>query len=104
MINYFEFYDIPETLNPDATVVRKRWQELNKIYHPDRYANATAGEQSEAMQRTAFNNQVYKTLTDPERTLAYLLKLHGVLEDEEKYNLPADFLMEMMELNEAIDE
>lgn len=104
MTNYFELYSLAETLSPDPTTVRKRWQEISRIYHPDRFGAATNAEQMEAMQRTTANNAAYKTLSNKDSTLAYILKLYNVLEEEEKYSLPPDFLMEMMALNEAIDE
>ena len=35
--------------------------------------------------------------------MGYILKREGVLEDEEQYRLTPEFLMEMMELNEAVE-
>jgi molecular chaperone HscB len=43
-------------------------------------------------------------LSDPDKTMAYVLRMHHLLEDEEKYNLPPDFLMDMMELNESVSD
>lgn len=34
--------------------------------------------------------------------MKYVLQLKGLLAEEEKYQLPPDFLMEMMELNEQL--
>jgi molecular chaperone HscB len=36
--------------------------------------------------------------------MAYILKQHQLLADEEKYDLPSSFLMEMMDLNDTLDE
>ena len=36
--------------------------------------------------------------------MAYVLQLHNLLTPDEKYNLPPAFLMEMMDLNEAISD
>ena len=41
---------------------------------------------------------------DGDALMQYILKLKGVAEEEEKYTLPSDFLMEMLELNEAVSE
>ena len=47
-------------------------------------------------------NKGFKTLKDPDDTIKYVLEIKGLLKEEEKYELPPDFLMEMMELNEAL--
>jgi molecular chaperone HscB len=104
MTNYFELYCIPETFRPDAAVVKAKFYELSRQYHPDRYAQVGGSELAEALQMAALNNQAYKTLKDADATMAYLLKQHALLTDEEKYALPAEFLMEMMDINEAISE
>ena len=46
----------------------------------------------------------YNMIKIADETIKYVLQLRGLLEDEEKYELPPDFLMEMMELNEALTE
>jgi len=104
MINYFELYQLPESLTPDAAQVKAKYYALSRAYHPDRFAQATDHEKAENMRMAAVNNDAYKTLSNADRLMAYVLKLHGSLEDEEKYNLPPAFLMEMMELNETISE
>ena len=49
-------------------------------------------------------NKAYAVFIDENRTLEYFLKTKGWLLEEEKYVLPSDFLMEMMELNEMWEE
>ncbi len=39
MINYFDLYQIPESCNPDAALLKKKFYALSKEYHPDFYAN-----------------------------------------------------------------
>lgn len=104
MVNYFELYGIPQSFNPDPAVVKAKYYELSRQYHPDRFTMAGAAEQAEALQQSSANNQAWKTLNNPDATMAYLLKLEGMLEDEEKYSLPPAFLLEMMDLNELLSE
>lgn len=104
MIDYFELYNIPETFNPDAAKVKAKFYELSRTWHPDRFAQASDHEKAEALRMAALNNDAYKTLSDTDKLMAYILKQKGMLEDEEKYNLPPAFLMEMMELNETVSE
>ena len=104
MTNYFELYGIPESFHPDAALIKNKFYELSRLHHPDRFAQAGGTELAAALQMAATNNQAYKTLCDPDATMAYILKQHSLLEEEEKYALPPAFLMEMMDLNEAISE
>ncbi|MCD6063660.1 MAG: Fe-S protein assembly co-chaperone HscB [Flavipsychrobacter sp.] len=104
MVNYFELYDLPESFNPDTAAVKKKYYELSRQYHPDRFAQADDSTRAEALRMAALNNDAFKTLNSADSTMAYILKQHELLEDEEKYNLPPNFLMEMMDLNEVISE
>ncbi len=49
-------------------------------------------------------NKALKVLQQPDQTIKYVLQLKGLLEEEEKYALPQDFLMEMLELNDKLVE
>ena len=103
-MDYFKFYDIPLSFNPDQTLVKKKFYELSKTYHPDFYINESEEKQQEILEKSTLNNKAYQTLSNPSKLLPYVLHLKGVLLDGEKYNLPQSFLMEMMEVNEALME
>ena len=47
-------------------------------------------------------NKAYRIFQDPDATIKYVLQLHELIEEEEKYELPADFLMEVLDLNEKL--
>ncbi len=101
MVNYFELYNIPLSFHPDQAAVKAKYYELSRQHHPDR---AQPGAAAEALHMSSVNNAAYKTLRDADATTAYILKLNGLLQDEEKYNLPSSFLMEMMDMNEAVSD
>lgn len=104
MPDYFELYELPQGFRFDPDVLRKKFYSLSRAYHPDRFAQAGTDAYENALRMSALNNEAFHTLGDAQRSLGYVLRLHGLLQDEEAYNLPSSFLMEMMELNEAAEE
>ena len=101
-MNYFEIFGIPIQLKVDKTELPKKFFELNRKFHPDFYANATPSEQHKALEITASLNKAFKTFQNEDDTIKYVLQLKGLLEEEEKYQLPPDFLMEVLEINEQL--
>ncbi len=104
MTNYFELYHMPVSFHPDPVEVKNKFYELSRLYHPDRFAQAGGHELANALKVSAMNNEAYKTFKSHDATMAYVLKLHNLLENEEKYALPSAFLMEMMDINEAVSD
>ena len=103
-MDYFEFYGIPQSFNVDESVVKRRFYELSKTYHPDFYINHSEEKQQEILELSTINNKAYQVLSNPAKRLEYLLQLYGHAIEGEKYQLPQEFLMEMMEVNEALME
>jgi len=101
-MNYFELFEIPVQLKVNKSTLPARYFELSKKYHPDYFARATEEEQEEALEKSALLNKAFKTFQKEEETIRYVLMLKGLLEEEEKYQLPQDFLMEVMEINEGL--
>jgi molecular chaperone HscB len=103
-MNYFEFYALPESFNIDESLVKRKFYEFSKTYHPDFYINDPEEKQQEILELSTVNNKAYQVLSNPQRRLEYLLHLHGHALEGEKYQLPQEFLMEMMDVNEALME
>lgn len=104
MINFFEFYGIPESFHPDVAHLKKKFYELSKQYHPDFYANEADEKQQDILELSTINNKAWQTLSDPAKRLEYILRQHELLADGAKPQLPSDFLMEMMDINERLME
>ena len=103
-MNYFELFDIPVSLKIDKASLSKKYFELQKKYHPDFYTQSTDEEKLEALEKSSLINKALKTFQNEDETIKYVLQQKQLLEEEEKYALPPDFLMEMLELNEAVME
>lgn len=100
--NFFEFYELPVQFHPDLNTIKSKFYANSKKFHPDFYANESEEKQQEVLELSTLNNKAYQTLSHPQKRLKYVLELNGVVATDEGYQLPQSFLMEMMEINEAL--
>jgi molecular chaperone HscB len=101
-MNYFELFEIPVSLHPDIAQLKQKFYALSRKYHPDFYTQETEAEQAEALETSSMVNKAFKIFQNRDETIKYVLQLKGLLEEEEKYTLPPDFLMDMLDLNEQM--
>lgn len=99
-MNYFELFDIPVAFTVNKVELTRTYVKLQKQYHPDFFGQESDEAQEKAMEMSSLINQAWKTFQTEDATVKYVLQLHGMLEEEEKFALPPAFLMEVMELNE----
>lgn len=103
--NHFEIFALPVSFRVDAEVLSRHYRELQRNVHPDRFANASDQERRLSVQRAAQINEGYRILKDPLARAPYLLELRGVnVADENNTAMDPEFLMEQMELREALEE
>jgi molecular chaperone HscB len=84
--------------------VKRKFYELSKKYHPDFYINESEGKQKEILELSTLNNKAFQVLTHRHKRVQYVLELNELLTEGEKHQLPQEFLMEMMEVNEYLME
>jgi molecular chaperone HscB len=101
-MNYFELFGMPVTLNPQPAQLRGRFIELSRQFHPDFHMNADDASKTAMLEQSALLNRAWKTFQDQDATIRYVLMSKGLMAEEEKYELPPDFLMEVMEINEQV--
>lgn len=103
--SYFELFGLPTSFDLDAEALAERYRELQRVVHPDRYANASEQERRLAVQGSSHINEAFQVLKEPLARARYLLSLHGVqvAAGKETTSDPL-FLMEQMELREALAE
>jgi len=103
-MNYFEFFELPISFKVEAATLKQKFYANSKKYHPDFYTLATEAKQAEILELSTLNNQAYQTLSNFDKRMKYILDLKNALAEEGKNEIPQDFLMEMMEVNEALME
>lgn len=100
-MNYFELFGLPIAFKADPNQLRSAFMHIQRASHPDKFAQGTEMEQETALEASAQANRGFTLLNNKELILPYVLTLTGHIAPDEKYSLAPDFLMEMMELNEA---
>jgi len=103
MQNHFELFQLPARFDVDMDALDAAYREIQGRVHPDRFVNASDAEKRVAMQWATRANEAYQTLRHPQKRAQYLCELHGVdLQTESNTAMPMDFLMQQMELREAL--
>ncbi len=96
-------FSLPTSYDVDLRQLEHRYVNLQKQFHPDRYAGKSAQDQRLAIQYIADINQAYAALKSPLLRAQYLLSLAGVdASHETAVTRDMDFLMEQMSLREAL--
>ena len=102
---HFELFGLPQSFALDSELLDQSYRALVRSVHPDRFVNASDQERRISMQQATQINEGYQVLKDPLKRGRYLLELDGRVHDDER-NTTSDtpFLMEQMELREALAE
>jgi molecular chaperone HscB len=108
-MDYFEVVGLPRKLRLDTAALEREFYRLSRRLHPDVYARASRQEQEWSLANSSLLNDAYRTLKDPVRRTEYLLKLEGIVSQDEggtkkEDRVPADLLEEVFELNMQLDE
>jgi len=98
--NYFDHFGIAISFVVDTEKLRKQYLKFSKLNHPD-FAAGDDQAYENALMQTSINNQAYKTLSETNQRIPYVLGLLGHSVGHED-KLPPAFLMDMMEWNERI--
>ncbi|MCB0519554.1 MAG: Fe-S protein assembly co-chaperone HscB [Lewinellaceae bacterium] len=103
-MDYFEFFEIPVSFHLDNADLKQRFLQKSRQFHPDFFTLAGEEKQAEVLELSTLNNEAYRTLSDPDKRMGYILQHLGLIAEEGKNEVPQDFLMDMMDLNEALME
>jgi molecular chaperone HscB len=103
--NYFELFGLPVGYIIDSAELASHYRDLQRVVHPDRYANAPEQERRLSMQGATRINEAYQTLKDPLLRAHYLLSLNGIdMDAQQESTRDTAFLLEQLELREELAE
>jgi molecular chaperone HscB len=115
--DHFRVLGVERTFALDVTELERRYKDMTKVLHPDRFARADERARRASLKRSIQLNEAWRTLKDPVRRAEYLLSLSGFTvggeegtskrnDEGQKVRLPVApaLLMEVMELREGLAE
>jgi molecular chaperone HscB len=104
-INHFERLGVQKSFDIDVDGLERKYFELQRHLHPDRFANKTPKEKSLSQQQAVSLNEAFEVVKDPLLRADYLLQVSGVdgISHDHTVNDPV-LLMEAMETREALME
>ncbi|XP_029680160.1 iron-sulfur cluster co-chaperone protein HscB [Formica exsecta] len=102
-LDYFDIIGIKKNYNVVNEEIHKKYTELQKMLHPDKFGNKSEKERQISENISSLINKAYSTLVHPLKRGLYMLQLKGISIPEATTNLNPEFLMEIMERNEEIE-
>jgi len=115
--DHFRVFDLPRKFDLDVADLERRYKDMTRVLHPDRFARADGRARRASLERSVQLNMAWRTLSQPAARAEYLLSLQGIevgdpagskLADEsgDRATQPVDtaLLIEVMELREALAE
>ena len=103
--DYFEFFGLERKLVIDADALQRRFYQLSRQWHPDRFSRRPTDEQNKSLEATSLLNDGYRTLKDPLKRAEYLLTQEGFpIGEQRSKDVPPELLEEVFELNMMLEE
>ncbi|MGJ8679730.1 co-chaperone HscB [Paraglaciecola sp.] len=104
-MNHFELFNLKASFEVDLAEVSQTYQTLQRLTHPDKFANSSEQDKLLAIQKNSQVNDAYSMLKTPVLRAEYLLQLRGVdLQHEQQTIKDTAFLMQQMEWREQLAE
>ncbi|QCI71749.1 MULTISPECIES: co-chaperone HscB [Vibrio] len=104
-MNHFELFGLPLQFQLDGSLLSSQFRDLQRQFHPDKFATASERDRLLAVQKAAQINDAYQVLKNPVSRAEYLLVQHGEdIRGEQQTMQDPLFLMEQMELREELED
>jgi molecular chaperone HscB len=92
-------------LNLSLDDLQRRFYDLSRQLHPDRFTQKPEAERQRALDMSSALNDAYRTLKDPIKRAQYLLSIEGFdIGEQRSKDVPPELLEEVFELNMALEE
>jgi molecular chaperone HscB len=102
--DYFEAFGVDRRFAQDRAFLEKRFYELSRALHPDKFSNASAEAKNNSLERMSFVNQAYGTLKHPGQLRDYLLKIEGTPLSSTKLTMPMELAEAWFEIQDLLTE
>ena len=108
--DYFSTFEVPRSFALDRGLLEKRFYEISRALHPDRFTTADPVRRKYSLERMSFLNEAYRTLKDPAALREYLLEREGVLkpdagsEKAARGRIPLELTESWFDLQDALSE
>jgi molecular chaperone HscB len=100
--NYFRLFGLSVRFNIDQSQLKKAYYKLSRAFHPDHLQADNQELQDDITLKSSEINKAFAILTDENSRIKYILSLYNIMENPEQETLPQGFLMDVMDINEAI--
>jgi len=100
----FEVLGLQPAFSLDAQDLRKRLLRFSRLVHPDFFATAGADEKRRAEKASAVLNAAHAILSDDLSRADHLVRMFGGPDENTEREMPKEFLMEVLEWNETLEE
>lgn len=101
--NHFELFGLAPGYDLDAALLRRRYLNLVRAIHPDRFPAAAAEVARLSERVSAQVNRAFQTLRDPVLRAEYLLEMFGGRPSAEDRQVPVEVLSDALALRERIE-
>jgi molecular chaperone HscB len=102
--DHFARLGVPAAIDVDPDLLETQYLRLSRALHPDFHGAADEPAREHANRNSALLNEAYRVLTDAHERAEYLLERIEPGALERWKTLPPNFLMQAMELSEAVED
>ncbi|KAJ7786315.1 hypothetical protein B0H16DRAFT_27109 [Mycena metata] len=105
--SFHDIFALPSRPNPfvvDAALLKRRFREAQAVCHPDSWASKGQHKQDISQSVSSRLNEAYNALLRPLPRAEYILEQHGLPISEHDQLDDLEFIAEIMQARESIDE